>query len=207
MSAVDFIFKTFETLLQPVCWVKYFAYSLGSLKKELCSFLNNYYQVNTFKSEDYGVRVYIFGGFYIYNKKTKEVVASSPDMKSKFLEIKLDNMHSKEFPKNQLAELNKFCKVDESISLWHVDSKINQIRHIITLNPHKPKNYTLEDDEVVYTDICILKNGDDTVTSLYKELYDFGSMYGNRLSLLNYSKNYKIEDIFNDIIREKNTVV
>lgn len=207
MSVVDFIFKTFETLLQPVCWVKYFAYSLGSLKKELCSFLNNYYQVDTFKPEDYGVRVYIFGGFYIYNKKTKEVVASSPDMKSKFLEIKLDNMQSKEFPKNQLAELNKFCKVDESISLWHVDSKINQIRHIITLNPHKPKNYTLEDDEVVYTDICILKNGDDTVTSLYKELYDFGSMYGNRLSLLNYSKNYKIEDIFNDIIREKNTVV
>lgn len=207
MSVVDFIFKTFETLLQPICWVKYFAYSLGSLKKELCSFLNNYYQVNTFKPEDYGVRAYIFGGFYIYNKKTKEVIASSPDMKSKFLEIKLDNMQSKEFPKNQLAELNKFCKVDESISLWHVDSKINQIRHIITLNPHKPKNYTLEDDEVVYTDICILKNGDDTVTSLYKELYDFGSMYGNRLSLANYSNNYKIEDIFSDIIREKNTVV
>lgn len=86
-------------------------------EKELCSFLNNYYQVNTFKPEDYGVCVYIFGGFYIYNKKSKEVIANSPDMKSKFLEIKLDKMQSKEFPKSQLVELNKFFTVDENISL------------------------------------------------------------------------------------------
>lgn len=207
MSVVDFIFKTFETLLQPVCWVKHFAYSLGSLKKELCSFLNNYYQVNTFKPEDYGVCVYIFGGFYIYNKKSKEVIANSPDMKSKFLEIKLDKMQSKEFPKSQLVELNKFFTVDENISLWHVDSKIDQIRHTITLNPHKTKEDSLEDDETVYTDVCIIKRGDDTVTSLYKELYDFSFMHGNRLSLANYANNYKIEDIFNDILREKNAIV
>lgn len=202
---ITFVFKFFEFLFKPVCWFKYAIYSLGSLKKELCSFLNNYYQVDTFKPEDYGVRVYIFGGFYIYNKKTKAIIASSPDMESKFLEIKLDNMQSKEFPKNQLTELNKFCKVDETISLWHDDSKISQIRHIITLNPHQPKNCTA-DDEVVYTDVCIIKRGDDVVTSIYKELYDFSSMYGNRLSLANYSNNYNIEDIFSDIIREKKTL-
>lgn len=93
------------------------------------------------------------------------------------------------------------------ISLWHVDSKIDQIRHTITLNPHKTKDVTLEDDETVYTDVCIIKRGDDTVTSLYKELYDFSFMHGNRLSLANYANNYKIEDIFNDILREKNAIV
>lgn len=204
---INFVFKFFEFLLKPVCWFKYAIYSLGSLKKELCSFLNNYYQVDTFKPEDYSVRVYIFGGFYIYNKKTKEIIASSPDMKSKFLEIKLDKMQSKEFPKSQLSELNKFFKVDEKISLWHVDSKINQIRHTITLNPHKTKEYSLEDDETVYTDVCIIKRGDGTVTSLYKELYDFSFMHGNRLSLANYANNYKIEDIFNDVLREKNAII
>lgn len=208
MSVVDFTFKTFETLLQPVCWVKYGAYSLGSLKSELCSFLNSYYKVDSFKPEDHAVRVYILGGgFYIYNKKSKDVIASSPDMKSKFLEIKLDKMQSKEFPKSQLTELNKFFTVDENISLWHVDSKIDQIRHTITLNPHKTKEYSLEDDETVYTDVCIIKRGDGTVTSLYKELYDFSFMHGNRLSLANYTNNYKIEDIFNDILREKNAIV
>jgi hypothetical protein len=208
MSVVDFTFKTFETLLQPVCWVKYGAYSLGSLKSELCSFLNSYYQVDSFKPEDHAVRVYILGGgFYIYNKKSKDVIASSPDMKSKFLEIKLDKMQSKEFPKSQLTELNKFFTVDENISLWHVDSKIDQIRHTITLSPHKTKEYSLEDDETVYTDVCIIKRGDGTVTSLYKELYDFSFMHGNRLSLANYANNYNIEDIFNDILQEKNAVV
>lgn len=207
MSVVDLTFKTFETVLQPVCWVKHVAYSLGSLKKEVCSFLNSYYQVDTFNPDDYGVRAYIFGGFYIYNKKTKEIIATSPDMKSKFLEIKLDNMKSKEFPKSQLVELNKFFTVAENISLWHVDSKIDQIRHTITLSPHKTKEDSLEDDETVYTDVSIIKRGDDTVTSLYKELYDFSFMHGNRLSLVNYANNYKIEDIFNDILREKNAIV
>lgn len=207
MSTVDFIFKSFETLLQPVCWVKHSAYSLGSLKNELCSFLNDYYQTTNFVSDDYAVRVYIFGGFYIYNKKTKEVIASSPNMKSNFLGIKLDNMQSKEFPKNKLTELNKFFTVDEDISIWHLNSKINKIRHIITLNPHKPKDKQFEDDETVYTDVCIIKEDNDKVTSLYKELYDFSFMHGNRLGLTNYANNYKVEDIFDEIIREKNAVI
>ena len=207
MSVVDFTFKTFETVLQPVGWFKHIAYSLSSLKKEVCSFLNNYYQVDTFKSENYGIHIYPFGGFYIYERKSKEIIASSPDMKSNFIEIKLDNMQSKEFPKNQLNVLNTFCKVTENIYLWYVDNKIHQIKHIITLKPNKPENDSIETDDSLFIDICIIKKGDDTVTSLYKETYNFDFMNGNRVSLANYSTNYKIEDIFNEILREKHAVV
>lgn len=59
-------------------------YSLGDLKKELCVFLNNY--VNTFNPKDYGIRVYLFSGFEFYHKQTKEILASSPDMTTKYLE-------------------------------------------------------------------------------------------------------------------------
>ena len=156
---------------------------------------------------NYGIHIYPFGGFYIYERKSKEIIASSPDMKSNFIEIKLDNMQSKEFPKNQLNVLNTFCKVTENIYLWYVDNKIHQIKHIITLKPNKPENDSIETDDSLFIDICIIKKGDDTVTSLYKETYNFDFMNGNRVSLANYSTNYKIEDIFNEILREKHAVV
>lgn len=206
MDFSDGLFKTLDIATRPVCWVKYSVNSLGLLKKELCSFLNNYYQVDTFKPKDYGVRVYVFGGFYIYHKTTGDSIASSSKMNSNYLEIDLEHMKSKEFPEKQLSELNKFYKVKERIYLSYEDSKITQVQNTITLVPHRDEKATMDDEEV-YIDICIVKDGNNKVTKLYKELYDFVFMHGNRLNLVNYSNNYNIEDIFIDIINEKKAVV
>lgn len=206
MDFADGLFKTLDVMTKPVCWIKYSVNSLGSLKKELCSFLNNYYQVDTFNPKEYGVRVYVFGGFYIYNKKTGNSIAISRSMNSKYLEIDLENMKSKEFPEKQLSELNKFYKVKERIYLSYEDSKITQVQNTITLVPHHVEDIILDDEEV-YVDICVIKDSNNKVTKLYKELYNFVFMHGNRLSLVNYSNNYNIEEIFNDIINEKSLVV
>ena len=206
MDFADGLFKTLDIATRPVCWVKYSVNSLGLLKKELCSFLNNYYQVDTFNPKDYGVRVYLFGGFYIYHKKTGESIASSPKMNSNYLEIDLEHMKSKEFPEKQLSELNKFYKVKERIYLSHEDSKITQVQNTITLVPHHVEDIILDDEEV-YVDICVIKDSNNKVTKLYKELYNFVFMHGNRLNLVNYSNNYNIEEIFTDIINEKNAMV
>lgn len=206
MDFSDGLFKTLDIATRPVGWVKYSVNSLGSLKKELCSFLNNYYQVDTFKPKDYGVRVYVFGGFYIYHKTTGDSIASSSKMNSNYLEIDLEHMKSKEFPEKQLSELNKFYKVKERIYLSYEDSKITQVQNTITLVPHHVEDIILDDEEV-YVDICVIKDSNNKVIKLYKELYNFVFMHGNRLSLVNYSNNYNIEDIFTDIINEKNVVV
>lgn len=205
MDFADGLFKTLDIATRPVCWVKYSVNSLGSLKKELCSFLNDYYQVDMFKPKDYGVRVYVFGGFYIYHKTTGDSIAHSSKINSNYLEIDLEHMKSKEFPEKQLSELNKFYTVKERIYLSYEDSKITQVQNTITLVPHRDEKATM-DDEDVYIDICIVKDGNNKVTKLYKELYDFVFMHGNRLSLVNYSNNYSIQDIFTDIINEKNVV-
>lgn len=110
MDFADGLFKTLDIATRPVCWVKYSVNSLGLLK-ELCSFLNNYYQVDTFNPKDYGVRVYLFGGFYIYHKKTSESIASSSKMNSNYLKIDLDHMKSKEFPENNYLNLVNFTKL------------------------------------------------------------------------------------------------
>jgi len=206
MFFAELLYKLFEIITTPICWMKSALYSLRDLRKELCVFLNNYYQVNTFSPKDYGIRVYLFSGFEFYHKQTKEILASSPDMTTKFLELRLSNLHSKEFPTSQLPQLNKFCSVKENISLWHDHSKINQIRHIITLSPNKDSKKSVH-DEPVYTDIMVLKDGNDNVTHLSKELYDFSSMYGEQISVYNYKNDKKLSDIFNEIINEKTTVI
>ena len=206
MNFADGLFKTLDIMTHPVGLIKYSLNSLSSLKKELCSFLNNYYQVDTFKPKEYGVRVYVFGGFYIYNRATGESIAVSRSMNSKYLEIDLEHMKSEEFPEKQLSELNKFYKVKERIYLSYEDSKITQVQNTITLVPHHVEDIILDDEEV-YVDICVIKDSNNKVIKLYKELYNFVFMHGNRLSLVNYSNNYNIEDIFNDIIKEKNAVI
>lgn len=206
MDFFDVLFKTLDIATRPIGWVKYSVNSLGSLKKEVCSFLNSYYQVDTFNYKDYAVRVHAFGGFYIYHKKTGKAITRSTRTNTKYIEIDLDNMMSREFPEKQLSELNKFCKVKERIYLSYEDSKITQVQNTITLVPHHVADIILDDEEV-YVDICVIKDSNNKVIKLYKELYNFVFMHGNRLSLVNYSNNYNIEDIFNDIIKEKNAVI
>lgn len=206
MFFAELLYKIFEIIATPICWMKSALYSLSDLKKELCVFLNNYYQVNTFNPKDYGIRVYLFSGFEFYHKQTKEILASSPDMTTKYLELKLNHLHSKEFPTNQLPQLKKFCSVEENIELWHDHSKINQVKHVITLCPNKDSKQSMY-DEPVYTDIMMLKDGNDNITSLSKELYDFSSMYGHQISVFNYKNDKKLSDIFSEIIQEKTTVI
>lgn len=200
------LFKTLDIVTKPVCWIKYSVNSLGSLKKEVCSFLNNYYQVDIFNPNDYAVRVHAFGGFYIYHRKTGKSITRSTSINSKYIGIDLDHMKSKDFPEKHLSELNKFYKVKERIYLSYEDSKITQVQNTITLVPHHVEDIILDDEEV-YVDICIIKDSNNKVTKLYKELYDFAFMHGNRLNLINYSNNYNIEDIFTDIITENNAVL
>lgn len=201
MDFADGLFKTLDIATRPVGWVKYSINSLGSLKRELCSFLNNYYQVDTFNPKDYGVRVYVFGGFYIYNKKTGDSIASSSKMNSNYLEIDLEHMKSKEFPEKQLPELSKFYNVKERIYLSYEDSKITQVQNTITLIPHRNENTTMDDEEV-YIDICIVKDGNNTVTKVYKELYELSDIHGNRISMDEYPANYHINDFFQAMIIE-----
>ena len=77
---------------------------------------------------------------------------------------------------------------------------------MITLCPNKDSKQSMY-DEPVYTDIMMLKDGNDNITSLSKELYDFSSMYGHQISVFNYKNDKKLSDIFSEIIQEKTTVI
>jgi hypothetical protein len=206
MSVIDFTFKFLSTLLQPVCWFKYFAFSLGAFKNELCSFLNSYYQVDTFKPDDYNVRVHIFDGFYIYNKYNKDIIASSNSFLSEYVEIKIENIQSKDFPVKQLSELNLFFKVEEKVTVWRSSNKIDKIQNTITLCPHK-QQLTELDEEEVYIDIGIHRSKDGSVYKLYKEMYDFTFMHGNQIDFITYPNDHSIDSIFTDIVLSKSTSI
>lgn len=206
MPVIDFIFKFLSKLLRPVCWFKYFAFSLGSFKNELCSFLNSYYQVDTFKPEDYNVRVHILGGFDIYNKYNKDIIASSNSFLSEYAEIKIKYIHSKDFPVKQLSELNLFFKVEEKVTVWRSSNKIDKIQNTIKLCPHKQQLNEFDDEEV-YIDIGIHRSKDGSVCKLYKEMYDFTFMHGNQIDFITYQNDHSIDSIFADIINNNKTSV
>ncbi len=176
-----------NTLFIPMMWTKRHMYSLDRLKKETCFLLNKLYNVDTFDYKDYAIKIHLFGGYQFYNKKTKQVIASSYRMSLDSIKVKVDNLGS--FSNYNVADDST---LKEHVYFIHKKGRIEQISHQITVGPKKPN---LADDEEVYKDIIIQRDKNYNVTSLMVETYDFTFMHGHQLDFKTYPNSYDIQKL------------
>lgn len=202
MKFIEFFHKAIILIFTPIYWLISFIFHYNTVKQEILQFLQHQYN-QEFNPNDYYVDVSIFSGFYIRNRKTKNIIVNSYKMIPSYLEVKIEDNHSRYFPTHLIPKLSKSFEITERMSIWIVRRKLSLIHHYLEISPNEDNKKRSNIRNPIYTDIIISLDGTYNIISVFKELYDLSDMYGNRISMDEYPANYYLNDFFQAIIIEE----
>lgn len=184
---------------------------LNRLKKETCQFLNAYYGVNTFNSDDYAIKISFFSsGFYIYNINTKTIIATNTDLLNNAVNLYPLDIKPIYIRKELYKQLGRSFKVKDRITVVFKNGFFDNAHHTINLSPLKTPNKSVKSalfhgqhSKPIFIDVMLSFDSNYTLYGLAKEAYDLEDMYGNRISWTDYPVNYPVDDILNAIVYEE----
>lgn len=195
------IFKIFSALfvmvwilLQPFYWIIAKIFKFNTLKKDLCVVLNNLYHTDSFNPKDYIIIFYLFNGFIIRHKKTKDILASGSYAWSGYVTITTALLSPDTAP--NIYPLNfDDSEITERINLFYRKGKITHVDQTITIRFVVNKN--TRTSMFVYKDINISKNRDLEPTFLSLKTYELEDMYGNQIDYQEFQVScYTIHDLY-----------
>lgn len=181
-------------VLQPFYFIIAKIFKFNTLKKDLCVVLNNLYHTDSFNSKDYMIIFYLFDGFVIRRKKTKDILASGSYAWTGYLEITTALLSPETVPNIYPLKFDD-SEITERINLFYRKGKVIQIDQKITIRFVVNKNKQMA--MFVYKDINISKNRHLEPLSLSLETYDLEDMYGNQIDYQEYRVScYTIHDLY-----------
>lgn len=214
------LFLWFISIFNPLTWLKltsnFFTSIknlclLNRLKKETCQFLNAYYGVNTFKPDDYAIKISFFSsGFYIFNVNTKYIIAANSDLLNNAVNLYPLDIKPVHIRKELYKQLGRSFKVKDRITVVFKNGFFDKAHHTVNLAPLKTPSKSIrltpfhgQHSTPIFIDVMLTFDSNYMLSGLAKEVYDLEDMYGNRISWTDYPVNYPVGDILNAIVYEE----